>query len=110
MTGKQLEKLKASLPKWNNGKPPVFTVEQEQLERKLWCIEMINSILIYDGKNNIMENPYLQKYIDELGLEVVKYLVNEQIKDVEKAKVLKNTSVDCDGISYNSIVWADEQQ
>lgn len=109
MTGKQLEKLKASLPKWGNGRPPVLTPEQEQLDKKLWCIEMINSILIYDGKNNIMENQYLQKYINELGLKVVESLVNEQIKDVEKAKVLKNVSIDYDGVSYNSIIWEDEQ-
>lgn len=108
MTGKELEKLKESLPKWENGKPPVFTEEQKQLDKKLWCIEMINSILIYDGKNNIMKNPYLQKYIDELGLEVVENLVENQIKDVEEAKILKNVSVDCDRVSYNSIIWADE--
>lgn len=109
MTGKELEKLKASLPKWENGKPPVFTEEQKQLDKELWCIEMINSILVYDGKNNIMKNQYLQKYIKELGYKVVENLVNEQIKDVEKAKVLRNVHVDCDGLSYNSIVWADEQ-
>ena len=109
MTDKELQKLKDTLPKWESGKPPVFTAEQEELDKKIWCIEMINSILIYNGKSNIMNNPYLKKYIDELGFDVVEELVNEQIKDVEEAKILRNVHVDCDGISYNSIVWADEQ-
>lgn len=109
MTDKELQKLKDSLPKWENGKPPVLTEEQKQLEKELWCIKMINSILIYDGKNNIMKNQYLQKYIKDLGYKVVENLVNEQIKDVEKAKILRNVHVDCDGVSYNSIIWEDEQ-
>ena len=109
MTGKELEQLKATLPKWKNGKAPVFTEEQKQLDKKLWCIEMINSILIYDGKNYIMENPYLQSYIDSLGVDVVENLVNEQIKEVEQATILKNVSVDCDGVVYNSIIWKDER-
>lgn len=109
MTDKELQKLKDSLPKWESGKAPVFTAEQEELDKKIWCIEMINSILIYNGKSNIMKNPYLKEYIDELGFDVVEELVNGQIKDVEEAKILRNVSVDCDGISYNSIVWADEQ-
>lgn len=110
MTEKEMEKLKATLPKWENGKSPVLTEEQKQLDKELWCIRMINSILIYDGKNNIMENHYLQKYIDELGRKTVEKLVENQIKDFEKATVLRNVSVDCDGISYNSIIWADEKE
>lgn len=109
MTRKELEKLKATLPKWKNGKPPVFSEEQKQLDKKLWCIEMINSILIYDGKFQIMENPYLQSYIDSLGFDVVESLVNEQIQEVEQATILKNFSVDFDGVVYNSIIWKDEK-
>lgn len=109
MTDKEMKKLKDSLPKWKNGKPPVLTEEQMQLDKELWCIEMINSILIYHGKTDIMKNPYLSKYIAELGYKTVEKLVNEQIKDVEKAKILRNVHVDCDGLSYNSIIWADEQ-
>ena len=109
MTGKEMEKLRNSLPKWENGKPPILTAEQEQLDRELWCREMINSILIYHGKNNIMDNDYLEKYIDELGIKLVKKLVKEQIEDFEKAIVLENVSRDSEGLSYNSIIWDDEQ-
>ena len=82
MTGKEMEKLRNSLPKWENGKPPILTAEQEQLDRELWCREMINSILIYHGKNNIMDNDYLEKYIDELGIKLVKKLVGRKIRNL----------------------------
>lgn len=108
MTGKEIDKLRNSLPKWENGKPPVYTAEQEQLDRELWCREMINSILIYHGKNNIMNDEYLQSHIEELGIEKVEKLVKEQMEDFEQAVVLVDVSRDYEGLSYNSIVWADE--
>ena len=109
MTGKEMQKAKDSLPKWINGKPPVFTIEQKQLEKELWCREMINSILIYNGKYNVINNRYLKDYIEELGFETVEKLVKEQTEDFDRAIVLKNVSVDYEGVSYNSIIWADEQ-
>lgn len=109
MTGKEMEKLRNSLPKWENGKPPVLTEEQKQIDRELWCREMINSILIYNGKNNIINDRYLKSYIDEFGIETVERLVNEQVEDFEKATVLKNVHVDYEGLPYNSIIWADEK-
>ena len=108
MTDKEMKKLKDTLPKWENGKPPVLTKEQKLLDRKLWCVEMINSILTYNGKENIMSNEYLKSYIEELGIETIEELVSEQIKDFEKAIVLENVHIDCEGLSYNSIIWADE--
>lgn len=108
MTDKEMKKLKDTLPKWENGKPPVLTKEQKLLDRKLWCVEMINSILTYNGKENIMDNEYLKSYIEELGIETVEELVNEQVKDFDEAIVLENVHIDCDGLSYNSIIWADE--
>lgn len=109
MTGKEIEKLKNSLPKWENGKPPVLTAEQKQIDRELWCREMINSILIYHGKANIINDEYLKKYIEELGIETVEKLVKEQVEDFEKATVLHDVSRDYEGVSYNSIIWADEK-
>lgn len=109
MTEKEIAKARETLPSWRNGTPVIYTDEQKQLDRELWCREMINSILVYHGKFNIMNDEYLKKYIKELGLERVKELVDEQVEDFEKAIVLKNTSVDCEGVSYNSIIWADER-
>ena len=109
MTGKEIERLKDRLPKWNNGKPPVLTAEQKQLDRELWCREMINSILIYHGKDNIMNSEYLKTYIEELGIETVEKLVREQVEDFKQAIVLTDVSKDYEGVSYNSIIWADEK-
>lgn len=109
MTDKQLKKLKDTLPKWKDGKPPVYTEEQKLIREKIFCIDMINSILVYDGSKNIMSNGYLKDYIETLGFETVADLVTEQIEDLNKATILRNVLTDDEGLSYNSVIWADEQ-
>ena len=109
MTRKEIEAMKNTLPKWKDGKPPVLTLEQELLSESLSCRSMINSILCYHGAKDIMQNPYLQKYFETLGPINVAKLANEQIEDFSKAKVLTNVYTDSEGLSYNSIIWADEQ-
>lgn len=109
MTEKGLKKLKNTLPKWENGKPPVYTEEQKLLREKIFCIEMINSILTYHGSKNILDNRYLKEYINVLGLKTVAELVIGQVEDFSKATVLRNVHTDNEGISYNSIIWADER-
>lgn len=110
MTRKELEEAKKSLPKWKDGKPPVLTEEQKKFREELFCISMINSILIYDGKNNIMNNRYLKEYVHELGEKRVAELVDEQIKDLKKSTVLKNIHMDDEGLYYHSIIWHDEKE
>ena len=109
MTEKEIKAMEKTLPKWKNGKPPVLTIEQEMISESLSCRSMINSVLCYHGTKDIMKNPYLNKYFETLGTITVAKLVNEQIQDFSKAKVLKNVYTDSEGCSYNSIVWADEQ-
>lgn len=109
MTDKQIEKAKATLPKWTTGKKTIYTPEQAQLRDELWCREMINSILCYDGEMDVIKNQYLCKYIKELGLETVQRLCNEQIADFRQAIVMRDTFTDAEGLSYNSIKWADEK-
>lgn len=109
MTDRQIQAIRNNLPKWSNGKPPILTDEQKQLDKELNCREMINSILCYDGPYNIINNLYLKKYINELGLNSVQKLCDEQIKDFEKAIVKHNVYTDSEGCSYNAIIWADEQ-
>lgn len=109
MTRKEIEAMQKTLPKWKDGKPPVLTLEQELLSESLSCRSMINSILCYHGSKDIMKNLYLQKYFETLGTITVAKLVNEQIEDFSKAKVLTNVYTDSEGLSYNSIIWADEQ-
>ena len=79
------------------------------LKESLSCRDMINSILCYHGTNNIMNNPYLKKYIESLGTILVSLLVEEQTQDFSKATVLQNVLTDSEGCSYNRIIWHDEQ-
>lgn len=109
MTDKQIKLVRKHLPprtqvSWNE-----WTEEEKLISRELDCRDIINSILCYDGVDNVLQNIYLQKYIDELGLNIVVRLVEEQISDFEKAIVKRNIHTDSEGISYNSIIWADEQ-
>lgn len=109
MTDKQIKAAKATLPQWVNGKAPILTPEQNQLRRELQCRDMINSILCYKGKENLMNNEYIDDYINDLGYDIVKCLCDEQIADFEKAIVKENVHTDSEGISYNSIIWADDK-
>ena len=109
MTDKQIKEMEKTLPRWENGVPPVLTPQQKILQESLSCRDMINSILCYHGTNNIMNNPYLKKYIESLGTILVSLLVEEQIQDFSKATVLQNVLTDSEGCSYNRIIWHDEQ-
>ncbi len=109
MTDREIKAMEKTLPKWENGVPPVLTPQQEILQESLSCRDMINSILCYHGTNNIMNNPYLKRYIESLGTILVSQLVDEQIKDFSKATVIQNVHTDSEGCSYNSIIWGDEE-
>lgn len=92
--------------------PPVRTEEQQWLSKELDCREMIDSILIYHGANQIREDSYfygqyLRKYAQELGVDTVSRLCDEQLADFQKACVFYGGR-DGEGISYRSIMWADE--
>jgi hypothetical protein len=109
MTDKQIKAAKATLPQWKNGQAPTLTPEQNQLNKELQCRDMINSVLCYKGKENIMNNEYINDYIDDLGHDIVQRLCDEQIADFENATVKENVHTDSEGISYNSIIWADDK-
>ena len=108
MTDKQIKAAKATLPQWKDGKAPFLTPEQHQLNRELQCRDMINSILCYNGKENIMNNKYIHDYINDLGLDAVERLCDEQIADFENA-IVKEGVYASEGVSYNSIIWADDK-
>lgn len=108
MTRREIESAKASLPSRTQIPFSEWTDEQKQLDRELSCREMINSILCYDGEDGLLNNEYLEKYIPELGLSIVQRLCDEQLVDFKKATVVKNVFTDNEGVSYNSIKWADE--
>lgn len=81
-------------------------------EKKFRCIEMINSILAYHYHDNAIyvlsreytkRHNYLEEYVDKLGEKKVLELIQNQIDDIERIE--ENVYTDCDGCSYNSIVW-----
>ena len=68
--------------------------------------KIARNVLYYDDYHNRHYN-YLKQYLDELGEERMLELIQEQINDI--VCVLQNTFTDNEGLSYNSIVWRDEQ-
>lgn len=101
--------VKSTLPKMfkDGEKNPEYTDSVKKEWEQLHCRGMINSILCYGGELSI-ENRYLKPYVDTLGVAIVNRLIAEQKEDFSKATVLQNTFTDDEGLSYNTIVWADE--
>lgn len=106
MTGKQIEKIRNEIPRFENGIPCKLTPEQKQLHKELDCRDMINSCLCYGSK--FLGTRYSETYIKELGEKRVLELYNEQKTDFDKAIVFHNVYEDSEGCSYNSIKWEDE--
>lgn len=122
MTDKQLNQAKQQLREemhakgygWINGNYIHPSKQYKIREEELSCIEMINSILAYEGAGMTdaeavmqMEERnyynYLAKYVDVLGREKVVALIQGQIYDIDY--VQHNVHTDSEGCSYNSIVW-----
>lgn len=121
MTEKQIEKAIEFLHN-NNG--ALNEEEKDLMSREISCRKMINSIMCYHGINapyneNTDEfDRYLKPYAYQMGGEYersrfigkerVLELISEQQEDFRKAEVKENVYTDDEGLSYNSIVWADE--
>lgn len=114
MTQKEIDAAKESLPRelliheW--------TEDQVRLRNELACREMINSCLVYEGIDGFWkecewrygDKSYAAPYIRSLGEQRVKELVAEQEKDFAVATVCHNVYEDSEGLTYNSIKWADD--
>jgi hypothetical protein len=107
MTDGQIYIARKQLPSRTNIPRSEWSEKEKKIDRELSCRDMINSILCYDGKKDVIKNRYLYDYIKELGVDVVQRLIDEQIEDFDKATVLRGVHTDSEGISYNSIIWAD---
>lgn len=103
---------------WINGgyiKPPKkYAIREEELS----CISMINSLLCYghgretDAKVVLQReqshnHSYLARYVGSLGEAKVIQLIQNQIDDIAYIKHLVYT--DGEGLTYNSIVWKNEE-
>ena len=122
MTDKQLDQARAEIRAkgygWINGtyhKPPK---EYALLEKELSCIEMINSILAYNcsGMTDaevVMQyeersyHSYLADYVKELGRDKVVALIQGQIDSIDYVK--HNVGRDSEGVTYNSIIWKENE-
>ena len=121
MTDKQLDQIRAEIRAkgygWINGeyhKPPK---KYELLGKELSCIEMINSILAYGGfgytAKEVMQREergyhnYLADYVKELGRDKVISLIQGQIDSIDYVKY--NVGRDSEGVTYNSIIWKENE-
>lgn len=114
MTQKQIDEAKATIPSfWERRENGIeLTEEQKILEKELSCREMINSVLCYNHitvPEQLSDDRYIQEYFNKIGEDRVMELCKEQFDDFQKATVIENVHTDSEGVSYNSIVWADEK-
>ena len=125
MTDKQLDQAKKELKEemnahgygWINGSYVQPTKEYYLRDRELWCIEMINSILAYNGAGMtdaeaVMQmeerayHNYLADYVELFGRDKVVALIQGQIDSMSHVKA--GVFTDNEGVTYNSIIWKDE--
>lgn len=126
MNDKQLEQANKQLREemcaigcgWVDGgyiKPPK---EYALREKELSCISMINSLLCYghgreiDAKTVLQreqshDHSYLAQYVDSLGEAKVIQLIQNQIDEI--AYIKRSVYTDGEGLTYNSIVWKNEE-
>lgn len=128
MTDKELHKLEDELNEKYYGDKPRFPdnlkmpISEEDKRRfeEIRCIEMINSCLAYGDDpykvhdkwwygHGYCKRTYMSDYEDKLGVEAVKKLVEQQREEFSKATILKNTHTDSEGVSYNTVIFADEK-
>lgn len=124
MTERQINELKATLPKWDRGVRPPLTKKQKILDEELRIREMMISNLCYGGDyfhmvqeswyvRNLGADGYDWDILEKLGVPNAKQRVRdiwEEMKaDFEKhATVHHCVHTDSEGLTYNSIEWDDE--
>ena len=127
MTDKQLKKIKDDLNWKYYGDEPHFpeylkqpiTEEDKRTFEELSCIEMLNSCLTYGDDpfrvidkwwygHGYCKRSYMSDYEDKLGKERVRELYEMQKEEFSKATIIENVYTDSEGLSYNSVRFADE--
>ena len=106
MTNKEIQALKPQA--YRNADNKDF-----RLMHELFCREMINSCLVYGEMYYFYQNGtwgrYAQDYLKELGEATVLRLIDEQRNDFEKAEIRPYVYTDFEGVTYSSILWADDR-
>ena len=101
---------------WIDGKYIKPPEEYKMREEELSCISMINSILAYGcygyTAEQVMQHEerayknYLADYVKLFGRDKVITLIQGQIDSM--ARVKHCVHIDSEGVSYNSIIWKEE--
>lgn len=106
MTDTQLEQYKKVYRYY--GIHTDLTPEEKEVHKRISCINMINSIIAYEGldMDYILSNKYMADHLEGLGLLTVMELAQAQIDDV--AYIKHGVYTDSEGCSYNSIVWKEK--
>lgn len=119
MTQKEIDRARATLPRRFEYKD--WTEEQKCIDNELSCRDMVNSCLVYHGENfgwkcfweedewRWGDKSYAAPFVRALGRARVEEIFKEQIEDFRRATVHTSVYTDSDGITYNSIEWADER-
>lgn len=129
MTNKQLCAVKDELNKKYYGDKPRFSEnlkmpiseEDERRFEELRCIEMINSCLTYGDDpfrvinkwwygHGYCDRSYMSDYEEKLGVERVRELVDEQKQEFARARIIKGTYTDSEGVMYNTVIFADDEK
>lgn len=114
MTRKQIEVAKKTLPRILDVPYREWTAEQKNLDNELSCREMINSCLTYGQMNDFYREStgewgrWAELHRKDLSDERIIELIAEQRADFEKATVNSRVYTDSEGLSYNSVKWADD--
>lgn len=125
MTDRQLDQARKQLREemnsqgfgWIDGKYIKPPEEYELRSKELDCIDMIDSILAYQGAGMTdaeavmrMEERayynYLADYVKLFGRDKVVALIQEQIDSIDYVQYRVYT--DSEGCTYNSIIWKED--
>jgi len=93
-----------------------WSPEDEKRMEELRCREMVHSCLIYgtdpykEGTHWVMgvghvKQTWMTPYEERLGKQRVKEIVDEEKEEFKHATVLKNVHTDCEGVTYNAVVF-----
>jgi hypothetical protein len=106
MTRKEREKLWSPLRETGRAN---WNEEQVKINEEINCMDMIDSIICYNSRDldYILNDHYMESFINRLGIERVKELIQGQID--EKPYIIKNVYTDCEGLTYNTLIFKDEE-
>ena len=90
------------------GRADYYRQQSEELD----AIRMLHSILTYhpgQTVDSLLNNRYMQRYIESLGKVRVAELCQQEIDEYANATVNWGVYTDSEGLSYNSVTFRDDE-